>query len=266
MTRTKEDKKIALLLILFAVLFLLTVGFSSYLTRPLVVVGKPAIGMAAVETAIFSVGTTSVDVEQAPAEPIVATNEYVQARRRTPHVVNTAPTEPAPPVIFILFKYVAGSNGSLTGSTTQTVVYGGGGTTVTALPNVHYHFVNWSDGSMTNPRTDTAVTAAMIVSANFAIDTYTLTYTAGNNGFLVGSTTQTIAYGDSGTSVTPAPRTDYFFTNWSDGSTANPRIDNTVSANMAVTARFAYGNGNSGSSPTPVTVSGGAPPPPPPLI
>ena len=60
--------------------------------------------------------------------------------------------------------------------------YGADGALVTAVPNAGYHFVDWSDASTANPRTDMNVTANLSVTANFAIDTYTLTYTAGANG------------------------------------------------------------------------------------
>ena len=42
-----------------------------------------------------------------------------------------------------------------------------------------YHFVPWSDASTANPSTDTNVTANITVTASFAINTYSLTYTAG---------------------------------------------------------------------------------------
>lgn len=45
---------------------------------------------------------------------------------------------------------------------------GGNGTTVTALPNLGYHFVNWSDGSTKAARTDIGVDANLNVTANFA--------------------------------------------------------------------------------------------------
>ena len=54
------------------------------------------------------------------------------------------------------------------------------------MADTGYHFVNWSDASTANPRTDTNVTANITVTANFAIDTYTLTYTAGANGSISG--------------------------------------------------------------------------------
>ena len=47
---------------------------------------------------------------------------------------------------------------------------------MTAVPNTGYHFVDWSDGVLTAARTDLNVTANLSVTANFAIDTFTLTY------------------------------------------------------------------------------------------
>ena len=80
--------------------------------------------------------------------------------------------------------YTAGPNGSLTGDASQTVNYGEDGTAVTAVPDTGYHFVDWSDGALTATRTDTNVMADLSVTANFAIDTFSLTYTAGAGGSL----------------------------------------------------------------------------------
>jgi uncharacterized repeat protein (TIGR02543 family) len=135
--------------------------------------------------------------------------------------------------------YTAGANGSLTGTSPQTVNHGANGTAVTAIPDANYHFVNWSDASTSNPRTDTNVTANITVTANFAINTYTLTYTAGANGSLTGTSPQTVNHGANGTAVTAVPDANYHFVNWSDASTANPRTDSNVTANISVTANFA---------------------------
>ena len=135
--------------------------------------------------------------------------------------------------------YTAGANGTISGTSPQTVNYGADGTAVTAVPNTGYHFVDWSDGSTANPRTDTNVTANVNVTANFAINTYTLTYTAGANGTISGTSPQTVNYGADGTPVTAVPNTGYHFVNWSDASTANPRTDTNVTANVSVTANFA---------------------------
>jgi len=135
--------------------------------------------------------------------------------------------------------YTAGTNGSITGTSPQTVNYNTSGSAVTAVPATGYHFVKWSDNSTTNPRTDSSVTANVSVSASFAIDTFTLTYTAGANGSITGTSPQTVSYNTNGTAVTAVPSTGYHFVNWSDSSTSNPRTDSSVTANVSVTANFA---------------------------
>ena len=65
--------------------------------------------------------------------------------------------------------YTAGANGTLTGTEPQTVYQNGSGSAVTAVGNSGYSFVNWSDASTANPRTDTGVVANVSVTANFGI-------------------------------------------------------------------------------------------------
>jgi autotransporter-associated beta strand protein len=64
--------------------------------------------------------------------------------------------------------YLAGANGAISGSTPQVVSYNASGSAVSAVPNIGYHFVNWSDGSAANPRTDANVKSNLTVTANFA--------------------------------------------------------------------------------------------------
>ena len=52
--------------------------------------------------------------------------------------------------------------------------------------------MSWSDGVTTATRTDTNVTADKSVTATFAINTYTLTYTAGAHGTILGTSPQTV--------------------------------------------------------------------------
>jgi uncharacterized delta-60 repeat protein len=74
--------------------------------------------------------------------------------------------------------YIAGLNGSISGTTPQTVAYGSNGSEVTAVADSGYHFVDWSDGVMTAARTDTNVTANLSVTANFTLNpTPTITQT-----------------------------------------------------------------------------------------
>ena len=135
--------------------------------------------------------------------------------------------------------YSAGANGSITGTTPQTVADGTDGSAVTAVADSGYHFVNWSDGVLTASRTDLAVTTDITVTANFNSNTHTLTYSAGANGSISGTTPQTVADGTDGAQVTAVADSGYLFVNWSDSSTANPRTDLAVTADIAVTANFA---------------------------
>ena len=135
--------------------------------------------------------------------------------------------------------YTAGANGSITGISPQTVNHGSSGTTVTAVPDTGYHFVSWSDGVLTAARTDTNVTASINVTATFAINSYTLTYTAGANGSITGASPQTVDHGGNGSLITAVPNIGYHFVYWSDGILTAARTDTNVTANIAVTATFA---------------------------
>ncbi|MFA5055811.1 MAG: InlB B-repeat-containing protein, partial [Dehalococcoidia bacterium] len=135
--------------------------------------------------------------------------------------------------------YNAGAGGSITGTTPQTVDCGSDGDTVTATPDACYSFVDWSDGVLTASRTDTNVTGDITVTANFAIDTFTLTYNAGAGGSITGTTPQTVDCGSDGSAVTATPDTDYHFVDWSDGVLTASRTDTNVQADITVTANFA---------------------------
>ena len=135
-------------------------------------------------------------------------------------------------------NYTAGPGGSLTGETSQTVLGGADGTGVTAVPAEGFEFTGWSDGNTDNPRTDTAISGNVSVTAEFA-ERFTLTYTAGANGALSGETVQTVLGGRSGSPVTAAPDDGFGFVMWSDGRTDNPRTDTEISGNVSVSASFA---------------------------
>lgn len=172
-----------------------------------------------------------------PSGPDNGTNTFVVSATDPAGLSNSATMR-----IFVVANYTltynAGPNGGISGTTPQVVSYGGSGTSVTAVPNTGYAFVNWSDGSTANPRTDVNVTNNITVTANFTALTYTLTYIAGPNGSISGTTPQNVAYGNSGTAVTAVPDGGYAFTNWSDGLTVNPRTDSNVTSNITVTANF----------------------------
>jgi hypothetical protein len=134
--------------------------------------------------------------------------------------------------------YTAGTGGTITGTTSQQIAFGGNGSTVTAVPNAGYSFSGWSDGTQTTTHTMTNATQDLSITANFTINTFTLHYSAGDGGSISGLSTQTINYGSDSSAVTATANVGYMFTGWSDGSTSNPRTDIGVTANVSVSAIF----------------------------
>ena len=137
-------------------------------------------------------------------------------------------------------NYAAWANGTLSGNNSQTVEEGTNGTTIEAIANSGYHFTQRSDGSTSNPRTDTNVTGNISVTAQFTgnIVTYTLMYSAWAHGTLSGTSNQTVNQYENGTEITAVPDFWYHFVEWSDSLVDNPRTDNNITGNIAVTAQF----------------------------
>jgi len=101
-----------------------------------------------------------------------------------------------------VLSYIAGANGKITGTTSQDIYYGSNATTVTAIPNTGYYFVTWSDGILTAERTDTNIIANKSITATFAINSYTITSSAGAHGTI--TPTDTVNYGSNKTfTITP---------------------------------------------------------------
>jgi|GEM_PF-1666446 len=143
--------------------------------------------------------------------------------------------------------FVAGTGGSLTGVTPQTLASGASTTPVTAVPATGFTFTNWSGSGFTtttsNPVTVANVTSDMTLTATFAPQTFTVTFLAGTGGTLTGTTTQTVAFGGSATPVTAVPATGHAFTSWTGAgfttTTANPVTVANVTSDMTLTATFA---------------------------
>ena len=135
--------------------------------------------------------------------------------------------------------YHAGSNGTISGETNQGIKHGSDGTAVEAIPDTGYHFVRWSDGVIDNPRADMNITGPVSVYAEFAINVYSLTYEAGQNGTILGDAHQQIEHGSDGMAVEAYPETGYHFVQWSDGSSMNPRMEENVTENISLEAEFA---------------------------
>ena len=124
----------------------------------------------------------------------------------------------------------AGANGSVIGGGR----YAEGETALlTAIANTGYHFVKWSTGS-TDATTSVKVTGDKSLSAEFAVNTYTVSVTAGANGTVTGG--GAFEFGAPAT-ITATAAAGYHFAGWSDGSAEANRTFN-VSGNLNVTAAF----------------------------
>jgi uncharacterized repeat protein (TIGR02543 family) len=138
---------------------------------------------------------------------------------------------------------------------------------ITATANGSYRFMNWTAdpsenaafGDASDPTTTVTLTGSATVTANFALNTYTLT-TAANpvDGGTVTRAPDKSDY-DHGEEVqiTATANANYAFTGWSGdlSGTTNPSSltmdgNKTVNANFASTYTVTYnGNGNTGGSP-----------------
>lgn len=68
-----------------------------------------------------------------------------------------------------VLKYIAGNGGKIVGDLNQTVAPNGSGAAVTAVPDLGYKFVRWSDDRTSAPeRTDSSVNRDINVVAEFA--------------------------------------------------------------------------------------------------
>ena len=90
---------------------------------------------------------------------------------------------------------------------------------IEANPNYGYHFIQWSDGVIDNPRI-VEITQDTTIEAIFAKNTYSITKVDSEYGNIQGITQA--EYLDE-VSLDAIPNYGYHFTKWSDGNTDNPR-------------------------------------------
>lgn len=165
---------------------------------------------------------------------------------------------------FYTLTFTAGPNGSISGASPQTVDSGGSGSAVTGVPSTGYHFVNWTgtNGFVTttsNPLTVTNVATDMTITANFAINQYTVTATATGNGTgSISSSTGGISYSYQTSNTGTTSAINYgtaviLTTNAGAGSTASwTTCDGTASGNGTTAATCTYSslNGNKSAQAT----------------
>lgn len=133
--------------------------------------------------------------------------------------------------------FVAGANGTISGTKTFTVLKGTAWSAITvptATANVGYKFSAWS------PSFPATVTADATYTANFVYDASqfaTITFVAGSNGTISGTSTFTVLKGSAWSVITVPSATanaGYKFSAWS------PSFPTTITTSATYTANFEY--------------------------
>ncbi len=109
--------------------------------------------------------------------------------------------------------------------------------TIEAVPNYGYHFNQWKDGVMDNPRSFVLTQDTTFV-AEFALNQYSINVSCDNNMGIVVGENGIFDYLTERT-YEAIPNYGYHFVRWSDGETANPRTitlvkDITLSAEFSI--------------------------------
>jgi uncharacterized repeat protein (TIGR02543 family) len=136
---------------------------------------------------------------------------------------------------------LSAQNGSVAKNPDKTTYDSGASVQLTPTGSTGYHFSSWSgdlNGSA-NPAT-IIMNASKSVTANFAPDTFTVTFTTDGNGTIQGTNPQKIPYNGTTASVTAVPNSGYMFNGWTGGytGTANPFLIANVTSNLTIQANF----------------------------
>lgn len=141
--------------------------------------------------------------------------------------------------------FTAGANGTLTGTTSQSVLSGNDASAVTAVANTGYHLLNWTGTGFTtstsNPLTVTNVTQDLNITANFAINTHTITASSSGDGTITPSGIITYNYGASQNFVFTPEENQSIRTLYIDGTSvdvaSNYTFDN-ITSNHTIAVTF----------------------------
>lgn len=139
-------------------------------------------------------------------------------------------------------KFYSEGKGSVKGQRSQQVAYGGDCTEVIPVPGRNHHFKNWT-GDYTgtdDPLTVTNVTSDMDITANFALDQFTVTFVEGANGSIDGDLVQVIDFGSDTSKVTAVPDATYSFVGWTGdySDNKNPLTITDVKSDMTINSNF----------------------------
>lgn len=155
---------------------------------------------------------------------------------------------------YATITFIAGDNGTISGTDEFTVLIGTVWSEIavpTYTADVGYKFDSWS------PAFPSSVTGDAVYTANFVYDASqyaTVTFVAGANGTISGTTSQTVLIGTAWSKIsvpTYSANVGYKFDSWSPAFPATVTVDATYTANFVydasqyATVTFASGEGGS---------------------
>lgn len=136
--------------------------------------------------------------------------------------------------------YTAGTGGTISGDTPQTVLDGLDGSEVEAVPDEGYEFVEWDDGVTTAARTDLAVSADLDVEASFELIEVAVAASVSPVDGGLASGDGTYSYGDS-VSLEASAADGFTFIGWYDGDaevSTDATFEFTATTDLDLTALF----------------------------
>ena len=108
--------------------------------------------------------------------------------------------------------------------------------TLIVQSNEGYEFLRWSDGNTENPR-NVIISQDTTLVAEYVVSKYHLTLTCDEEKGTINGTSGEFDYGTTHT-FSVVPNTGFYFVQWSDGNTDNPRTI-TLTQDTTITAIFA---------------------------
>lgn len=142
------------------------VGISPVIQRGFQLGLTTSYGLTTTEYGSFGPGCFSASISSLNCGKTYHMRSYATNSAGTTFGADRTFSPPCPAVL----TYTAGPNGSITGTSPQSVEIGQAGSAVAATPDRGFHFVHWSDGSTATPRTDTNVLENIAVTASFEAD------------------------------------------------------------------------------------------------
>lgn len=135
--------------------------------------------------------------------------------------------------------YQAEQGGHIEGAVDQLVEFGENGEAVTAVAEMGYRFVQWSDGIQSATRREERVSLNLSVVAQFENEIqHEVSYLATTGGSIFGESYQIVPEGSNTTWVAAIPDEGYRFVRWSDEVASPTRMDENVKASFTVIAIF----------------------------